>query len=160
MKAGDVVSVAIVTLLLGFSAGIGVTIYTQPRSLFHENLVILWNGLGIVIEHPRHSVRLGIDKKGIQWYKKMVHHYGHLHNHDGRDGEKTDVYVGPFLNSKKVFVVTQNDQYGKFDEYKVMIGFQNIEQAKEGYLVHYPDDWKGFGGIKEFDLQTFLDWLC
>ena len=36
---------------------------------------------------------------------------------------------------------------------KIMIGFDTIEDAKQGYLVHYPDEWIGFGGIEEITLE-------
>ena len=34
-----------------------------------------------------------------------------------------------------------------------MLGFSTIEDAKQGYLVHYPDGWVGFGGIEEISFK-------
>ena len=34
-----------------------------------------------------------------------------------------------------------------------MIGFDNIEDAEQGYLIHYPDDWAGYGGIEEITFE-------
>ena len=49
------------------------------------------------------------------------------------------------------------DKSKEFDEYKIMIGFDTIEDAKQGYLVHYPDEWIGFGGIEEISLKELTN---
>jgi len=114
--------------------------------------------LEIVIEHPRGSIRSGVNHKGEKWQTKMVHDYGYIKRTKGADGEKIDVYIGPNPNSKNIFIITQlNPLTGEFDEYKVMIGFKTEQEAKAGYLAHYPKDWKGYGGIKK--INNLKEWI-
>lgn len=56
------------------------------------------------------------------------------------DKEGLDVYIGS-EESDKVYVVEQLTEDGEFDEYKVLMGFPDLETAYETYLKHYPDDW-------------------
>ena len=84
----------------------------------------------------------------------MFHHYGYFNNILGEDCEELDVYYNPDGKSDKIFRITQLDVLTKeFDEYKIMLGFSNIEDAKQGYLVHYPDGWVGFGGIEQISFK-------
>jgi hypothetical protein len=62
----------------------------------------------------------------------------------GADGKELDVYYNPDGKSDKIFRVIQlNTLTKEFDEYKIMLGFDTIEDAKQGYLVHYPEGWVG-----------------
>ena len=38
-------------------------------------------------------------------------------------------------------------QSGKFDEHKVLLGFNSVDEAKKGYLANYEKGWKGLGGM-------------
>jgi len=52
----------------------------------------------------------------------------------GADGKELDVYYNPDGKSDKIFRVIQLDTLtGKFDEYKIMIGFDTLEDAKRHY---------------------------
>jgi hypothetical protein len=88
----------------------------------------------------------------------MHHDYGYFSRTLGKDGDAIDVFIGPNLDSKKIFAIDQKIG-GKFDETKVMFCFNDVEQAKNGYLSNYEDDWKGFWKITEVDLPTFKKWL-
>ena len=121
---------------------------------FAESSRFEYVGLPIIIEHPKGSVRSGTDVEGNYWEQEMFHHYGYFDNTMGADGKELDVYYNPDGKSDKIFRIIQLDTLtGKFDEYKIMIGFDTIENAKQGYLVHYPDEWIGFGGIEEITLE-------
>lgn len=100
-----------------------------------------YRGLGLVIEWPKGSVRTGEDDRGNKWKRKMEADYGYIPDTVAAgDKEGLDVYIGP-QESDKVYVVEQLKEDGEFDEYKVMMGFPDLDTAYETYLKHYPDDW-------------------
>lgn len=119
-----------------------------------------WNGLLITIEIPKGKERTGVDKNGKAWSQTMKSHYGYFSRQaPGADGEAVDVFVGPDLDSDKVFVVNQVKPDGKFDEHKVVIGHKTEAAARKGYLENYSKDWNGLGSIKEMELDDFKEWL-
>ena len=143
--------VALLFLLFVFYSCLDLgTIYRQ----FSLSGGILYHGLPITIEYEKGTIRSGVDREGNPWQQEMFHHYGYFDGIMGFDGKELDVYYNPDGKSDKIFRVIQLDTLtGKFDEYKIMIGFDTIEDAKQGYLVHYPDEWVGFGGIEEITLE-------
>jgi hypothetical protein len=119
---------------------------------------LLVNGFDITIENPKGSYRCGKDRNGKSWKCLMHNDYGYFRKTVGKDGDAVDVFLGPNLNSRKIFPI---DQFinGKFDETKVMMGFDSKEEAKAAYLSNYSADWKGFKYITEVDVDTFAKWL-
>jgi hypothetical protein len=84
----------------------------------------------------------------------MFHHYGYFDGIVGADGKELDVYYNPDSYSSTIFRITQLDVLTKdFDEYKIMIGFDNMEDAKQAYLIHYPKGWAGYGGVEEISFE-------
>ena len=120
------------------------------------------NGLSIVIENPRGSVRKGTDQSGISWECTMLYTYGYLENTIGSDQDEIDVFIGPLVdNFTDVFIVTQiTPSTGLFDEHKVLLGFSNIDEAKAAYLSSYTPDWKGLKNIKLISLSDLKEWLA
>ena len=116
------------------------------------------HGLSITIENPKGSYRSGKDKDGHEWKQLMHNDYGYFTKTVGKDGDAIDVFIGPNLDSEKIFPI---DQYlnGEFDETKIMLGFNSKEEAKDAYLSNYSKDWKGFKYISEVDMATFKKWL-
>ena len=116
-------------------------------------------GMKISIEQPKGSIRKGTDSKGNKWKTKMSNHYGYFSRTVGKDGDHVDVFLGPDIDEfDKVFVVDQKVN-GKFDESKVMLGFGDIESAKQAYMSNYSKDWKGFWKITGVPLEIFKAWL-
>ena len=115
------------------------------------------NGLNISIENKKGSIRRGVDKDGHEWSVKMNYSYGRIRSSIGADGDLLDVYIGPDKNSRRVFIVHQNDPTtGKYDEDKVMLFFPTPEDAKKAYLSQY--DRPGFfGEMDETDIDTFKE---
>jgi hypothetical protein len=70
------------------------------------------------------------------------------------------VFIGPNPDSNKVFVVDQVNPDGSFDEHKVMLGFDTIEEAKAGYYANYEQGWQGLGAISEMPLAAFKSWVA
>lgn len=98
-----------------------------------------FKGLMIHVENKPGSVREG---KG--WRTNMRMAYGEFLGTRGIDKDKLDVYVGPYRNAPNVYIIHQNfvrgPKKGKYDEDKVMVGFDNLDQAKAAYLAHYDSD--------------------
>ena len=120
------------------------------------------HGLRIAIENPKGSERKGVDPDGNPWCTKLKCHYGYIKGHTGSDGDSVDVFLGNNLNSDKVFVVNQKKDDGKFDEHKVLLGFDSYNKAVDGYLQNYQNDWENkglLGSIHMTNINNFKNWL-
>lgn len=115
-------------------------------------------GFNISIEQPIGSTRSGIDTEGKEWSITMNNTYGYIRGTEGKDKDHIDVFLGNNPNSNLVFVVDQVNQDKSFDEHKVMLGFNSIEDAREAYLANYSEGWQGLGNITEVDIDAFKKW--
>ena len=112
-----------------------------------------FQGLDIAIENRKGSVRKGVDKDGHPWRTVMKAPYGYLVGTRGADNEGVDVYLGPNKKSPLAYVVHQHKDNGKgFDEDKVILGVDSLEEAKKLFLEHYDDD-KFLGPISVVPLE-------
>lgn len=120
-------------------------------------------GLDLSIENPAGSERKGTDKGGKAWSVTMQSHYGYIRGTVGKDKDHIDAFVRPGTdaldNDSPVFVVDQVNEAGRFDEHKVMIGFDSLEAAQAAYLENYTKGWRGLGGIGSATLGEFKRWL-
>ena len=116
------------------------------------------HGLDIAIENPYGSIREGQAADGRKWANRMAAHYGEFVNTKGADGDPVDVFIGPYPESKRVWVINQSFN-GKFDEHKAMLGFTDADSAKAAYLNSYARDWKGLGSMVAMSLSEFKQWL-
>ena len=117
------------------------------------------HGLDVSIENPAGSVRVG-ENDGEAWAASMPHHYGYIRRSEGADGDHVDTFIGPKPESTKVFVVDQIDpKTGKFDEHKVMLGFDTQKQAEAAYRAAYPKGWRGMGAVSATDVDGLKSWL-
>ena len=119
------------------------------------------NGLNISIENPKGSVRSGTDRDGKKWSINIKSHYGYFKGTVGKDKDHVDVFVGDNAeNAESVFVVDQVEpSTGKFDEHKVMLGYENKDDAIKAYNENYDKDWKGLDSITEMSLPDFKVWV-
>ena len=118
------------------------------------------HGLDISIENPKGSTRSGVSKEGKTWETRMKHHYGYIKGTVGRDKDHIDTFVGKNPSSENVFVVNQvNPGTGKFDEHKVMLGFDTEEEAKQAYQANYEKGWKGLKNIIPMSMDEFKGWI-
>ncbi|MGO2878513.1 MAG: hypothetical protein ACTIDT_01015 [Halomonas sp.] len=115
-------------------------------------------GLDIAIENPKGSERSSTTQEGEQWSVSIAHDYGYIKGTKGADGDEVDVFIGPDLESERVFVINQVDKDGEFDEHKVMLGFDSKEAAEQGYLSNYPAGWN-MGSIQEMTVDELNAWL-
>ena len=110
------------------------------------------------MENPAGSTRSGIDEAGKPWEQNMENHYGYIKGTIGKDKDHIDSFIGPNPESKKVFVVNQRDSKGDFDEHKVMIGFDTLEEAQQAYHANYEPGWQGMKSIVPMTMDTFKEW--
>jgi len=94
-----------------------------------------FRGIPVVIQWPKGSVRVGERKDGTPFKTEMKADYGYVPNTIASgDEERLDVYIGPNKESDTVYVIEQaRKDTGEFDEYKVMLGFDSLEDAEEVY---------------------------
>lgn len=118
----------------------------------------------ITIEQPQGSVRKGTDADGKQWESKMNNTYGYIRGAVGVDGDHIDVFLSNDIdgwNGRKVFVVDQYNPDGSFDEHKVMLGFNDQDEAKGDYLANYEQGWENVRriDITGVNLEDFEKWI-
>lgn len=118
----------------------------------------------ITIEQPQGSVRKGTDADGKQWESKMNNTYGYIRGAVGVDGDHIDVFLSNDIdgwNGRKVFVVDQYNPDGSFDEHKVMLGFNDQDEAKGDYLANYESGWENGRriDITGVNLEDFEKWI-
>ena len=118
----------------------------------------------ITIEQPHGSVRKGTDADGKQWESKMNNTYGYIRGAVGVDGDHIDVFLSNDIdgwNGRKVFVVDQYNPDGSFDEHKVMLGFNDQDEAKGDYLANYEQGWENGRriDITGVNLEDFEKWI-
>ncbi len=119
----------------------------------------------ITIEQPQGSVRKGTDANGKQWESKMNNTYGYIRGAVGVDGDHIDVFLSNDIdgwNGRKVFVVDQYNPDGSFDEHKVMLGFNDADEAKGDYLSNYEKGWENGRRIdvSAVNLEDFEKWIA
>lgn len=118
----------------------------------------------VTIENPKGSVRRGVDADGKKWETTMTHTYGYIRGTKGVDGDHIDVYISSDIdgwNGRKVFVVDQYNPDGTFDEHKVMLGFNDKDEAFEAYLSNYEAGWENGRrlDITAVNLDDFEKWI-
>lgn len=120
-------------------------------------------GMDISIENPQGSTRSGTDGNGKPWSIEMKSHYGYIRRTEGSDEEQVDAYIRPGLDpdySGPIFVVNQTNGSKKFDEHKVMIGWEDEKAAREAYNANFTKGWDRIGSVARFDNPfEFKRWL-
>jgi 5'(3')-deoxyribonucleotidase len=120
---------------------------------------ILFKKMKLKIENPKGSIRFGWNTEGIRWISKMKNHYGYILGTEGFDLDPVDFFLGDKINVNKVFVVNQL-QNGIFDECKIILGAETIEEAKKIYLQNYEKGWeKNILSIIPTNTKILRDWL-
>ena len=99
---------------------------------------INFQGLNISIENRKGSIRYGIDSDGHSWKTKMNYPYGRIIGVQrlGHDGDHIDCYVGDNRQSDKVYIIhIKNCVTGKYDEDKIMLGFNNQKEVITAFFI-------------------------
>lgn len=118
----------------------------------------------ITIENPKGAVRSGIDTEGNKWETTMQNTYGYIRGTEGVDGDHIDVFLSDDIdgwNGRKVFVVDQYNEDGTFDEHKVMLGFNEADDAEAAYFANYDRNWakKHKTMLTGVNLEEFKKWI-
>lgn len=118
----------------------------------------------ITIENPKGSVRSGIDTEGNKWETTMQNTYGYIRGTEGVDGDHIDVFLSDDIdgwNGRRVFVVDQYNEDGSFDEHKVMLGFNETDDAEAAYFANYDSDWANNHKtvVTAVNLENFEKWI-
>jgi len=113
------------------------------------------HNLDIVIENPKDTLR------SANYNSTLAGDYGYLRGTMGNDGDQMDCFIGPNYDSRRVFVIHQNDENGEFDEHKCMLGYNTLDQAMSDYFQSYDDgrSWDRVGRVEVFDMDKFKSWL-
>lgn len=127
-----------------------------------------FQGLQISIENRKGGVRRWFDPHGKEKGSTKMHWaYGYIRGTKGTDGDHVDVYVGPNPQATHAFIVNQMKKpegdikkdgkaWTKFDEQKVMLGWDTAAEAEAAYRKQY-DDPRFFGSIKPMDMAQFKE---
>ena len=119
----------------------------------------------ITIENPAGSIRKGVDADGKEWQTTMANAYGYIKGTESVDGDHIDVFLHSDMdqwNGRKVFVVDQTNRDGSFDEHKVMLGFNDKDEAMTAYLANYDKTWADTHPglrISETNIEDFNKWV-
>lgn len=131
------------------------------REKFPFEGFIDFQGIQIDVENKAGSERKGVSPSGKPWSTRMFSHYGEIRGTEGVDGDKLDVYVGPNHDASLVVVIHQYEpETGQYDEDKVMIGFDSVEEAIGAYKKQY--DRPGFyreGEHTAMPIGQFWRWV-
>lgn len=118
----------------------------------------------VSIEQPKGSVRSGVDASGNKWETTMQNTYGYIRGTEGVDGDHIDVFLTNDIdgwNGRRVYIVDQYNEDGTFDEHKVMLGFNDEDDARNAYLSNYSEDWANNRKIviTSTNLEDFEKWI-
>lgn len=118
----------------------------------------------VTIENPAGSVRSGVDADGKQRSNTMHNTYGYIRGTVGVDGDHIDVYLSSDIdgwNGRRVFVMDVYNPDGTFDEHKVMLGFNEKEEAAFDFAANYDMNWVKSHRIEvhSVTLDDFEKWI-
>ena len=134
----------------------------QKEAGNYKKGAVRWNGLDLSIETLRGQDRTGTDPTGREWSVKMPADYGYIRRSEGADGDHIDFYMGPNEASDAVFIIDQFDaDTGKWDEHKVMLGFDTPQDARDTYRAGFSDG-RGedrIGGVIKLTADEFKAWV-
>lgn len=116
-------------------------------------------GLPVTLEDRKGDMRQREDSGA----SRMAADYGYIDSsRPDHDGMKTDAFVGPHRDSKKVFVVNQQHPHtGKFNEHKVLLGYKDRAHALRDYAHSFSDGLghKRIHSVVEMGTHELHDWL-
>lgn len=105
--------------------------------------VIDFQGITVHVDRPKGYVQTGVAKDGTAWERTYTHDYGFIKGAAGGDGEDLDVFLGDDSEATNTFWVTQKNDEGGFDEFKVFMGFATQAAAESVYKAHIPSKYMG-----------------
>lgn len=135
---------------------------TRKRDPYPYQGYLDFMGWQIDIENLKGSVRSGKNPDGSEWSTRMNYHYGELRGTKGSDGDALDVYIGENADSPLAVVIHQYDpKTSQYDEDKVMLGFDNVDEAIGAFKKQY--DQPGYyreGEYTAMPINTLARWIA
>ena len=137
----------------------------QSEAGNYKKAHLTWQGLDITIETAKGGVRRAADRS---WeVADFPADYGYIRSFrgertEGADGDHVDIYLGEATDSDLVWVIDQVDaDTQKFDEHKVMLGFQSEDEALDTYRQGFSDGRADdrIGSVTEMQISEFRAWL-
>ena len=118
------------------------------------------DGFEISVENAKGSIRSKTNEKtGKSWSVKMNNDYGYLRGTVGKDKDHLDAFLADdYKENQPVYIVNQTTPDGKFDEHKVMMGFDNKEDALDAYKSNYNKGAIHYSDIVEMPMDEFKVW--
>lgn len=99
-----------------------------------------FQGVEVHVDRPKGFTMSGTNDAGEKWSRTYNLDYGFIPQTLGGDHDGLDVFIGPNKSAKNTFWVVQTKEDGSFDEYKVMLGFDNEKDARKAYSDHIPKE--------------------
>lgn len=120
----------------------------------YKKTPVNYDGLDIKIETAAGQ------KRKPEW-PALKHHYGDIKRTESADGDAVDVFINKDneRTDTPVFIINQTDKAGKWDEHKILLGFESEAEARQGYLDNYDKDWKAPDVIPQLTMDEFKSWL-
>ena len=118
-----------------------------------------WNGMPLIIEWPTGSTRVRYREDGTPFKTEMKCDYGYIPRTEAAgDEDNLDVYIGPNEDAEFAYAIEQLNDAGDFDEYKIMLGLDSLEEAEAMYLANQEDNQEDHvGDIEEIPLKYLFD---
>ena len=115
-----------------------------------------FQGMDITIENRKGSIRRWKDRNGKTGEIKMTHAYGYIRGTQGVDGDHVDCFLGPNPDATHAYVIHAMavPDFKRYDEDKVMLGFDSAEDAKRAFLENYTDP-RFFGSMHTLPMDEF-----
>lgn len=112
-----------------------------------------FQGIQINVEQCPGDERTGENPDGSRWATVFAVSYGEIVGHNrGTDGDRVDVFVGPYTDAQEAYVIREPDQD------KVMLGFRSKAQARAVWAAHY-DKPPRIRTILSLTVDALRDWL-
>jgi phage-related protein (TIGR01555 family) len=125
----------------------------------HDRLLPMleFQGIPIIIENFK-----GTRRPGGTWVALLGADYGYFQRTEGSDGDQVDVFVGEDLASPQVFLIDQVVKAtGAHDAFKVMVGFDNMQNAAMAYSTSYDDAAPTeIGSMSKLTVDGLRAWLA
>ena len=114
---------------------------------------LVYQGVLINVEQRPGDERTGQTPDGRRWATVFLVPYGEVAGRNrGVDGDRLDVFVGPYQDQSRVWIVREPEQD------KVMLGFKSMAQALAVWREHY-DIAPGIQGVDQTTVARLKQWL-
>lgn len=122
---------------------------------------IRFAGLPLInVENKKGSERSGVDPDGNPWSVTMPAHYGEFDGTLGVDGDPIDVYVGGNRHAPYAYLVpVARLDTGGYDEDKVFVGFNNLDEVCAAFRAAYNKRGFRFDVTRRMTIPALAEWL-